>query len=60
MPGDENQSMLSPKRLPSQTSELAEVRDSLLVLTEVIRHLAERVEVLETLETMGRLRPTPG
>jgi hypothetical protein len=45
---------LTPKMI--EGAEIAELRDSVRVLSEVIRHLAERVEILETRETLGRFR----
>jgi hypothetical protein len=52
--------MFSAKLTPKMVegADLAELRDSVRVLSEVIRHLAERVEILETRETLGRFRPT--
>jgi len=42
---------------PPDDPQIVEIRDSLRVLTEVIRHLGERVELLETRESLNRLRP---
>ncbi len=52
--------MFSAKLTPRmiEGAEIAELRDSVRVLSEVIRHLAERVEILETREALGRFRPT--
>jgi hypothetical protein len=52
--------MFSAKLTPKMTegAEITELRDSVRVLSEVIRHLAERVEILETRDALGRFRPT--
>jgi hypothetical protein len=42
---------------PTEEPQLSELRDSIRVLSEVTRHLAERVELLEARETLGRFRP---
>jgi hypothetical protein len=44
-----------PKRpAPTDISGLAEIRASIVVLSEVNRQLGERIEILETRETLRR------
>jgi hypothetical protein len=56
--------MLSMKKLipavAAAPSEVSALRDSVRVLSEVVRHLAERIEVLETRETLRGFRPVEG
>ncbi len=56
--------MLSVKRLipaaAAAQSEISALRDSVRVLSEVVSHLAERIEVLETRETLRGFRPVEG
>jgi hypothetical protein len=56
--------MLTVKRpkaaLPTEGSQIAELRDSIRVLSEVLRHLAERVELLEAQQSLVRFRPVEG
>jgi hypothetical protein len=56
--------MLSMKKLipavAAAPSEVSALRDSIRVLSEVVSHLAERIEVLETRESLRGLRPVKG
>ncbi len=56
--------MLSMKKLipavAAAPSEVSALRDSIRVLSEVVSHLAERIEVLETRETLRGFRPVEG
>ena len=56
--------MLSVKKLipavAAAQPEVSALRDSIRVLSEVVSHLAERVEVLEARESLRGLRPVEG